>query len=54
MYTTIRADSRLLVTIEPWNLYMAVTVLESFISIPSTIAASTSIVYARCSFDFSI
>jgi len=40
MYTTVRADSRLLVTIEPWNLYMAVTVLESFLAYSKTQTSS--------------
>jgi len=39
VYSTIRAGSRLLVSIEPWNLYIAVTVLESFLAYSKTQAS---------------
>ncbi len=40
VYNTIRAGSRLLSTIEPWNLYMAVTVLESILAYNKTQASA--------------
>jgi len=40
VYNTLRAGSRLLSSIEPWNLYMAVTVLESILAYNKTQASA--------------
>jgi len=40
VYNTLRTGSRLLSTIEPWNLYMAVTVLESILAYNKTQASA--------------